>query len=469
MFLVNKRKYQKFYINPKNQGFTIIEALVTLFIFSLITMTFYSVFSLGSSYIIESKNRLGAVALANEKMEIIRNLKYDDIGIIAGIPSGSIAAEEYVTESKHTYHVKTFIQFIDDPFDGISPTDLNPSDYKRVKVTISWKGVKGVDSSFFLVARFVPPGIEQNSTGGILSVNIIGSNGIGVPQASVHITNTAVSPNINITAMTDNTGNLMLPGAPQSTQGYNITITKNGYEAVDTIDPNSVTYSVTDTPASVVEGMLNMKIVIENKVADLKITAVDYLGTLLPNVNFRIEGGRILGYDEMYVPATPTYNLISNETTDASGEVKLDNISPGQFSISAIEATLEHTLINLESDALSSFDPATGAGALSISPGDSKEVKIKFANNNDNSLLLNITKLEDDSPLFGALVELSNASGYSENFTTLADGVAFFPRVVSQLAAGTYDLKITLDGYNEYNSTVEINKLTIKQIKLISN
>lgn len=446
-----------------NSGFTLIEALVVLFIFSLVTSTFYSVFSLGSSYIIESKNRLGAISLANEKMEIIRNLKYDAIGIAGGIPSGNITAEEDVIESKRAYHVKTFIKYFDDPFDGTGPTE---ADYKWVRVTISWTGPKGADSDFSLVSRFVPPGIEQNLAGGVLSINIIGSDGIGVPQASVHITNTDLSPAVNLTAMTDNTGNLMLPGARQSIQKYNITVTKTGYETVNTIDPNSVVYSVTDTPASVVDGMLNMKSIVQDKLADLKITASDYLGAPLADVNFSLEGGRILGFDMFYSPAKPTYNLTSDKTTNANGEVNLDNISPGQYFVSNISAAAGYTLIGL--DTFSGVDQADKKYTLLTAPGDASETNIKFAKNSDDSLLISVVRASDDSSVLGADVTLTNASGYSENQKTLADGVAFFPVSTVPLETGAYDLRVTADGFNDYTATIDINQLVTQQIKLIA-
>ena len=52
----NKIKNEKLSTINK-PAFTLIEALTVLFIFSLITVTFYSVFSLGTRYIQDAKNR----------------------------------------------------------------------------------------------------------------------------------------------------------------------------------------------------------------------------------------------------------------------------------------------------------------------------------------------------------------------------------------------------------------------------
>lgn len=432
----------------------------------MVTTAFYSAFSLGGRYIIESKNRLGAVALANEKMEIIRNLKYDDIGIVGGVPSGNIAAEEDVIENKRAYHIKTFMQYVDDPFDGISPTD---ADYKRVKVTVFWTGPNGAMSEFSLISRFVPPGIEQGMSGGALSINIIGSDGVGIPQSSVHITNNEVSPAIDITAKTDNTGNLTLLGMKQSTQKYDITVSKDGYEAVNTIDPFSVTYTVIDTPASVVEGLMNTKTIIQDKVIDLKIIAEDYLGNALANVSFNLEGGRVLGSDLMYQPPAAVYNYSASSITDTDGKKEIKNISPGQFFLSAVSETLgdHHTLIGPKE--FTTFDAVDKIYAFVATGGGSKEIKIRYANNNDNSLLAQVVdQAGDNIPIKNAQVNLLKSDGNTESVTTMADGVAFFP-TSGPLTVGTYDLIVTADGYADYNGTVNIDQLTSQQIKLTAN
>ncbi|MFA5993646.1 MAG: carboxypeptidase-like regulatory domain-containing protein [Parcubacteria group bacterium] len=456
---MRQKKDQKF-----NSAFTIIEALLVLFIFSVVTMTFYSVFTLGVNYIFESKSRLGAVSLANEKMEIIRNLKYDDVGIVGGIPSGMLLAEEDVYASKKRYHVKTFVQYIDDPFDGVSPIDL---DYKRVKVTVSWLGPKGNTSVMSLVSRFVPPGMEQSiSGGGVLSINVMNSKGIGVPQASVHVINNALIPKIDVTAMTDNTGNLMLPGAPQSIGQYYITVTKGDYETVNTIDPVSVTYSVTDTPASVVGGMMNVKSLIQDQVSGLKIATVDTLGVPLPGVNFHAEGGRILGFDMAQSPAAPIYNIKSDNTTDAEGKKEFLSISPGQIFITPLgPPPVGYTLV--KNSYFTEYNSLMSTYSFILAPAEPKEVILKYADNNAASLLMTVKNNADSTLISNAKVILSNADGYSEEVITGKDGTAFFPGTSSPLVLGSYNLKVVAEGYAELTEeNIIIDKLILKESML---
>ncbi len=447
-----------------HSAFTLIEALIVLFIFSVVTMTFYSVFTLGVKFILESKNKLGAVSLANERMEIIRNLNYDNVGIVGGIPSGTLPAEEDVYASKKTYHVKTFVKYVDDPFDGVSPIDL---DYKLVKVTVSWLGAMGKTSSVVLVTRFVPPGVEQNvAGGGALSINIMNSKGIGVPQASVHVINNALSPKVDVTAMTDNTGNLMLPGAKQSIGTYYLSVTKDGYEAVDTINPASVTYSVTDTPASVVGGMMNVKSLIQDKLANLKITSVDSLGAPLPGVNFHLEGTRIFGFDMSQSPAAPVYKIKEDDTTDATGKKERPNISPGQIFITPSGAPpTGYTLVN--NNYFTDYNNVTNIYSFILSPEETREVQLKYVDNNAIALLTTVKNNADSKLLANATVTLSNTTGYSESVVTGKDGTAFFPGTTTPLVAGAYNLKITADSFTDFTEeNITLNKLILKEVKL---
>lgn len=452
-----RRQWQS---NRINKGVTIIEALVVLFIFALITVTFYSTFTLGMNYIAESKNRLGAVALANEKMEIIRNLKYEDVGVQGGIPGGNIPEDEDVVENGKSYHIKTFAQYIDDPFDGtLSTTDTVPNDYKRVKVAVSWNGPRG-GGEVISVSRFVPAGMEMAAGDGILSINVLDAQAQPVAQSNVSIINNDISPSVNINSKTDNSGNLMFPGAEESIQKYQITIAKNGYETISTVDPTTITeYNPIDTHASVVAGAVNTKTITQNKLSDLEISSVDADDAPLANVGFDIQGGRNLG--NKFSDGKPYYNLQeTNQQTDGTGKENYDSISPGQYEFFNLGAVSGYTLVGVSD--ITSFESGSLAKYVySLAADDDKTIKIKYADNNIDALLVRVVRDDDDSPIGGASVKLAGGGGGSVTETTLADGVAFF-----KSAAGTYTLEITITGFQNYSDSAEIDKLTNKEARL---
>jgi hypothetical protein len=457
-------KIQNSKFKIQNFGFTLVEAMVFLFIFSVIVVTFYSVLTSGLGYIIESKNRLNGLALANEKMEIVRNLQYDAIGTTSGIPSGSILADEDIAIGGKNYHVKTLVQYVDDSFDDVLPADPIPTDYKRVKITVSWPGQKGNTKNLFLVSRFVPPGLEVSSGDGILAVNVADGAGDSVPQAQVRIVNNFVSPGIDIQQDADNGGNLMFPGAQQSELGYEITVSKNGYETVSTVDPDSVAYTPKDPHASVVAGALNTAFIIIDKLSDLKIKSEDYLGNSLPGVNFHIKGGRELGTDSSIIPAETVYILDSDRTTGGDGEENFNDHSPGQFFLTGIASISGYTLIG--ASPISGYKNLPAAYEFSLLPDESKEVKIKFASNDADSLLVKVSNSSDNSPINDAQVRLSNGSGYDATVSTSFDGTAFFPENSDPFLPGTYNLEITASGFTAHSSSVEINELTTREVNL---
>ena len=415
----------------------------------------------------ESKNRLGALALANEKMEIIRNLKYDSIGTQSGIPSGNIPQNEDVTVNGKAYHVTTFIQYIDDSLDGIALADTNgiTNDYKRVKITISWKGANNISQEIFLVSRFVPPGIEKAVSGGTLFINVVNNvNGstVGVPQSTVHIVNNNVSPAVNITVDTDNSGNLIFPGAKASVLKYQITLTKSDYETVTTIDPNSVTYVPTDQNATVIDKGLTQKTITQNKLANLKVTTRDYLNNSLPNVNFHITGGRALGTNNKVNPYVTIYNIDQDSVTNSSGEKDFNNISPGPFSLTPKGSLSGYTFVTT--------DPApTAVSPPVLSAGGSLTIKMKFAANNVNALIVKVTSKKSGSIITGAQVKLTNASGYDQTVTTLGDGIAFFPLDTTPLVAGSYTVLVKATGFKDNSSSITVSNLTTSSVKMVAN
>jgi competence protein ComGC len=446
----NKNKTQK-----NKNGFTIIEALTLLFIFSVILVTFYSVFTSGSRLIIESKNRLGALALANEKMEIVRNLDYNSIGTVGGEVNGAISQDEDVAENNRQYHVSTLVEYVDDPYDGLDYSDtIWFEDYKRVTINISWTG--GVSSApVKLVSRFSPHGVEQqNPNDGILSINVFSKQPGGSSEAlsgtKVHVTNSDIG--LDTEKNTDSDGNVTFMGSNirNSIQKYHITLTKSGYETVSTMPPYPDTpYNPTDVHVSVVTGSVNIANIFQNKLANLKIVSTDLLNQSVPDISFHIKGGRKMG--TTISSNDPVYNLDEDSATEADGEKEYSDISPGQYDI-APSPGVNYELIRL--------DPASPYTLLSASPAT---LKIKLADKNVTSLLATVTGGASNEQIEGATVQLkSDTLGYDNTQTTPVDGKVFFPVSADVFQAGVYDLKITASGYSDSNTQVTINADQLK-------
>ncbi len=445
------------------QGFTLIESLVVLFIFALISVVFLQTYTVGTRMIIESKNRLGATALVNQKMEVIRSVAYSTIGTkhwngsawVYGIPPGDILEDEDISVNTTLYHVHTFVQYVDDTFDGTlggSPNDAIPNDYKKVRLTVSW-GSGGADQSVASYAHFSPKGIETSAGGGIFSINILDSIGGGVSGATVHVENSAAG--VNLTTATSSDGNITLVGTPAGTEVYHLTVSKSGYYGATTLSPYPTTaYSPTDVHASVVNGVLNQKTIVMDQSSDIHLRTKDAFGVDIPNVDFHIEGGRIMGVN----PTLQTvYGLVQDDATDASGEITLNDQSYGPYTLTFTDPA-QYEFYKLDPEGVPIDD-------FVVSPGTTKEIVGRFLSENIGSVKITVKDNTDASVLPGATVHLSNTTlGYDATITTDQYGFAYFPTSLPALVDGVYDVEVSASGFSNDTSTVTIAGALVKKI-----
>lgn len=438
----------------RQRGFTIIEGMAFLFIFALVTSVFFQTFAYGTALIQQSKYRLGATALANQKMEIIRSLDYDNIGTTAGIPTGDLVENETINVNGTDFSVHTFVQYIDDSFDGTlggSPNDLVPNDYKRVRVEVSWGGGT-VSEQVSLTSNIAQQGVEQPAGGGILSINILDSEGDGVSNVSVHIVNNAVAPSVDVTTTTDATGNVFLIGAPASAQGYEVTFSRSGYYGSASYAPYPTTsFNPTDVHASVVDGVVNQATFVMDQDADMALATEDPFGNDLPDIDFRIDGGRQIGTVVGSSPIEPVYSFGEDSATDGSGEKSYTGMSYGVYTWTLDAAETNYTFVQLEPDS------AISPNAIEVTPDSSTGVKMVLADEAVSGVLITVRDTTDATPLAGASVRLTNTSlGYDTTVTTSQYGKAYFPDSLPALVAGTYDVEVSATGFTTETDSVTI-------------
>ncbi len=214
-------------LTVKKNGFSLVEAIVGISLVFIFFLGIYSAFVFGLKVVGQSKAKATALALANQKIEEIENLPYKDIGTIGGIPQGTIKEEEEVDMNAVIFKVKTTVLYYDDPADGVAPDDSLPTDYKKIKVNVSWQGYFSGEVE---AATYISPkGIETEKGGGTIKIHVMDANGEAVPYADIEVKNNNVSPTISASYQTDSYGDLIITGAPTSTEGYFIKATKNGY------------------------------------------------------------------------------------------------------------------------------------------------------------------------------------------------------------------------------------------------
>jgi len=287
------------------KGFTLIEALIAVFLIVIIFVGIVGAFVASMKILVQSKARATALSLANQRIEEIRNLPYDDVGTVGGIPQGEIPQTETRTLNGIEFTIKTTIIYIDDPFDGVAPDDPIPSDYKRAKVKVSWPTMIGGEVT--LISDISPKGIETTEGGGTLLITVLNASGEPVGQAEVRVKNDQVSPSIDATYLTDDYGNLLLPGAPASTEAYQVWVEKSGYSS-------QRTYSRTEI-ANPLKPHLS---VYEGELTEASF-AIDLLGSL------SIETRAQESFDDGFTNFSKTSNYLNVEIEEGQVRLKEEN------------------------------------------------------------------------------------------------------------------------------------------------
>lgn len=210
---------------------------------------------LRSSLVVASlaKSKLVATGVAESQMEYVRSLSYDAVGTVGGIPAGNIPQYATTTSNGMTLVTRTYIEYMDDPADGLEINDSNgiTTDYKRIKVSVAYTANK-VPHTVELVSNYAPPGIETTSGGGTLRINVVNAAGMPVSGASVRVENPATNPTVDVTTFSDANGIVYLPGAATSTD-YRITVSKSGYSNSQTYERNAINQNPTPGYLTVVE------------------------------------------------------------------------------------------------------------------------------------------------------------------------------------------------------------------------
>lgn len=240
------------YHRGRERGATLLDVVVGSALMTIVFTGIVGAFQLAVDSVTNNKARAGAIALATERLEYIRSLPYDSIGTTGGVPAGALAQTATSTLNDVRYERRTFISWEDDPQDGTGGSDTNGivADYKAAKVSVSWASRQGT-RTITMATRISPPnGMEQSVPGGTLSFVITNDADQPLANANVRVRNTGVSPQIDLTTLTDASGQASVLGAPAGA-GYEISVTKAGYST-------SQTYSASSTNTNPIPGHLGV-------------------------------------------------------------------------------------------------------------------------------------------------------------------------------------------------------------------
>jgi len=435
-------------IKCQKSGFTLIEILVFLFIFTISVLSFYNAFSVATNYIIETKKKLGAIGLANEEIEKKRNLGYENL------PTGATADVE-TTKNGITYYVTTNINDFDDSDDG-SGEEIN-WDYKKVNVDVYWV-LNDSNKMITVNAIVVPPVIEKDADKGYIRLHVINQGGSGLAGAAVSVIELATSSLI-YSGSVDSSGNLFLTGLNPGLHKI-IIGDSNNYYPVETKD-ETASFDPADDHADVAAKSLIEKTIQTDIVSTLNISIEDAFENTISGLGFDITGGKFIGIEN----GTDNKYDFSDSVSGSDGNESFSDMSFGPY-------FLDFTDLN---------DGTTNYQFLWMEPISDQEDKVflnadeeldavaKLASESEPSLLVTVADDTGPDPVADVSVRLQLASDpliYDVTLTTNVFGKVYFPETASEITNEPYSLTVSADGYGTENETVNISDFTTEDITL---
>ncbi len=327
----------QYFHKKSSPGFTLLELIIGMGIFAVVSVSIYIAYSNILDLFIASELNSIALSVINNELEVIRNMSYEDVGLINGVPPGKLLAEKTVMAGDIPFIIKTTVKNVDDPFDGTlegNPSDPAPADYKLVAVEASCT-VCARFISTGLTTTIAPVNLENATKNGALYISVFNASGQPVNNATVSIINTKVSPNINITDTTDANGMLNFIDIATSSLGYKISVSKSGYSSDRTYTPGDVTNPNPIKPdATVLKQQVTKISFAIDRVSTVNLNTQDIMCKPVANVGFLQTGAKLIGTPNVYKYSTAL-------TTDSSGHKTVSNLEWDTYTFKNTDATRE--------------------------------------------------------------------------------------------------------------------------------
>lgn len=473
-------------ITSKQRGDTLVEILVAIGIFTLVSGALYGLFSSGIKLARDTQDRITALALANQHVEIIKNLPYEDIGTMGGHPVGAIERTQSAEVNNIPFTIDTDIDLIDDAYDDLAPIDTLNGDYKKVEINITWPNQVG--NPVTLITNIVPDGLESESGGGTLWIEVYDPTTDPiepVADANVSIEAPSTIPPVSEAVLTDEAGRYILAGVPEGIQAYQVIVTKAGYSTAQTYDQDILTNPNPDPGhLNVIEGDVtteyfqiselvdNLTIRMQEDSSKVTICHNTDSGSETIRVNISAlethltSHGDVLGicggsYDATGDPVNTTFLMHGAKTIGSDGEglpiykynEEHDTGLIGEYSADNIETDIYDIIYDEETEGyvITGYSEPIPYVAL---PNTSQVITFDLANYEPFTELITVLD-PDTSRILDADVRLhyDGAPSFDQTITSYQYGQVFF----ASLSPQEYSLEITAPGYDAYSNTLTIN------------
>jgi prepilin-type N-terminal cleavage/methylation domain-containing protein len=393
----------------KQKGFTLVEVVVSVAVFALLAIISLQVYLLIINEIRAYRDKVIVASLANQYIENIRNLPYADIGTlgnqaICGKETGictlpDLANPAVVSYGGVVFNVYYSISYVDDPTDGtgVLGTDADFNDYKQVKLYVKNTTTDTVKDFSTIVA---PKGLESLGNRGGLPIEVVDYVGQPIQGATIHIVNNNLDPAVDITSTSGSDGTWFEILNP-SVNGYQITVTKEGY-SVDKTYPNSdENPNPTKPDVTIISGEVSPKLSFAiDRLSSLTFYTLNQTCQAMSGVNLEVRGSKLIGispniykFDEIYSSDSSGKIYPASDECYNSKCLEWDNYTPALISSNYMvygSSPIQRT---------------------NILPDTSQQFTLLLGPKTSNSMLVTVKDSSSSNPIEGAEVVLSGPTG----------------------------------------------------------
>lgn len=395
------------------EGSIFIESLMALTILLVAVTALVPLFILGTKTVSSNQTRTVAYSTAVGELERIKSLPYDDVGLKNGNPAGTLDADTEKTVQNTTFKIKTRVRWIDDPDDGLVPTDVDGRDYKRVTLTLSWQGTFSAQS-LTLNTSISRQSEDKAALGG--NIDVIAKTSSGELLSDVNINITA-GPSAPLNDFTDENGEVLFLTLQESQvdNDYSITASKPGY----VVRPDLATQQTT-----VRNGQVQSLVFIMDPPGALLVRLIDPAGNLIEK-NSKLEL-------KNSVSGTLTYQNNQNGYFDITG------LFPGIWEITPQAA---------------SFESPSQPVIVEVKQSQTTSVDITLQPRQQCPVHLEVYDKNTSSPLADAQVTLTSLdTSQTTTGQTNTQGI-----LEVQIDAGQYTLDVAKDSYIPFSKLLTVS------------
>ena len=387
-----KKRFSRLRTESLSKGFSLVELIVASALFALLAVAVYHSYVTVITLVSASRVKILATDIANEELELIRNLPYSQVGVVSSIPAGVVLGTQTVERNGQHFTVGVTIRNVDDPFDGVIggvPNDLSPADYKMVHIDIDCETCKNFATMSF-VTRVSPKNLETASTNGALFIRVFDANGEPVPQASVSIVNSSATSTITIDDQTDNQGSLQLVDAPPGINVYEIIVSKSGFTSDRTYATTSENQNPTKPHATVLLQQVTQISFVIDELSTVNVSTITDTCAVVPSIPFTMRGAKMVGIPEVY-------EYDEDHITNSNGTKTISNIEWDTYNLSVDTGTRY----------LAGVSPLL---PVTVLPGAEQDINLILTTKSPRHLLVTVKDNATFLPLSGAAVSLVGGS-----------------------------------------------------------